>query len=158
VIAYLRMAADFLGVGLALRFPISAGLLAFALLATSAVFLLARPQYHPAIEVENVNLAQEPHYTVSEVRAAFEAHGIRLAYTRRDESSAMTWLSRTPPPWPDTTLYVTVLHEKGMLGLGHEDGQADPYETRVGNVLVHFGGRDVDAIRVTVASLRPRLR
>jgi hypothetical protein len=37
---------------LALRYPISVGVVFSALLATSCLFAFGRPQFHPAIEIE----------------------------------------------------------------------------------------------------------
>jgi hypothetical protein len=145
-------------VALAFRYPISASLVFAALLATASVLAFARPQFNPAIEVENVNLAKEPHYSVADVKDAFAAEGIRFDHTVRDADSEMTWLGQGPPPWPDPSLYVTILPEHGALGLGHGEWEEAVFEGRVGNVLVHYGGRDehiLEQVKGAVASLAP---
>jgi hypothetical protein len=129
-------------VTLPIRHPISFALIVVALLATVAVFTVARPTYRPAVEIENVDLAKERHYTVSDVRAAFAGEGIRFTAVRRAPDSSMTWLGFGPWAWSDEDLYVQVLPEKGVVGLGHGEWEERIYEERVGNVIVHYGGSD----------------
>lgn len=143
---------------LALRYPVSVVVVVVALFATAAVFTVARPRYQPAVEVENVDLAKERHVSVSDVRAAFAAEGIRLAHTKLDASSGMTWLGVRPSPGDEKDLYVTVLPEKGVFGLGHGEWEDGIFEQRVGNVLVHYGGADekvLERVKRAVGSLRP---
>jgi hypothetical protein len=150
--------ADRGGVTFALRHPISSGVVFSALLATAFVFTFARPQFHPAIEVENINLGREPHSSVADVRAAFAAEGISFDHTSGGPDVTTTWLGVGPPPWADASLYVIVFPEKGVLGLGHGDWEDAVFERRVGNVLVHYGGADeftLGRVKAALLSLEP---
>jgi hypothetical protein len=141
----------------ALRYPISASVVGSALLAAVCVFAFARPQFQPAIEVENINLAQEPHHSVADVRVAFAAEGIVFDHIVREQDST-AWVGVGPSPWADTSLYVILFPEQGNLGLGHGDWEGGVFESRVGNALVHYGGSDertLERVQAVTASLAP---
>ena len=143
---------------LAIRHPVSAVLVILALLATALVFTVARPRYEPAIEIEKVDLAKVPHYSLADVRTAFAEQGIRFTRTVDDAGSDLTSLGIGPSPWDETGLWVTIFPEKGDLGIGHGEWERGIFEQRVGNVLVHYGGKDEEtlaAVKRAVATLRP---
>lgn len=143
---------------LALRYPISFFVIVFALLATAAVFTVARPRFRPAIEIETVDLSKPPHHSVSDVRSAFAGEGIRLTSAGHDSISATTTLGLGPLPWDDSDLWVTVFPQKGVLGIGHGEWEKSIFEQRLGNVLVHYGGTDADLleqVKRAVTTLRP---
>jgi hypothetical protein len=142
---------------LARRYPLSSSVVLAAFLAAASVFLFARPQFRPATDVENVNLAAGPRLAVVDVRKAFAAQNIALSRQIRGAGDGTTWLGQDPPPWPENSLYVIVFPQKGTLGLGHGEWEDAYYEERVGNVLVHYGGADaakLARVKAAVADLR----
>ena len=143
---------------LALRYPISSLVILFALVATAAAFTVARPRFHPAVEVENVDLAAQLYRSEADVRKAFADAGIRSTHAIRGAGLNATWFGIGSPPWDAKALYVMVFPGKGVLGLGHGDWEDEAYEQRVGNVLVHYGGDDphvLEQTKAAVAALRP---
>lgn len=98
-----------------------------------------------------VQLDRVHHYSVVDVRRAFTAHGIRLRYAT---PGVVLTLSVTPPPVPDSSLYVD-LATGGTMSWGPKPGSG--YDEPVGNLLVHYGGRDAHmllAVESAVGALR----
>jgi hypothetical protein len=138
------------------RHPLSSSVVLAALLATAATLTVARPSYHPAIQVENVDLGSEAHYSTNQVRAAFALHGLVLDHSTT--GGELTTLGTGSAPWDESALYVNIFPDHGTLGLGHGDWEKGVYERRVGNVLVHYGGFDdatLVSVRAAIASLAP---
>jgi hypothetical protein len=107
--------------------------------------------------VETVDLSRQLHLSVVDVRGAFAAEGIRLSQGP-DGGDSITTLGLGRLPWDATDLTVTVLPEKGVIGLGHGDWEEHEFSQRVGNVLVQYGGSDkqlLERIEDATARLRP---
>jgi hypothetical protein len=148
---------DDLRVRLAPRRSILAVVFLCLVVVNVGVFTFAKPRYRPDVPVEDVNLAEEPHLSIAAVRRAFVAAGVELEHTL--SSSDLTWLGTGPPPYDESTLYVTVLPTSGTAHLGRVE--TDAYEKRVGNVIVHYGGGDADTlgrVEEAVAALRESVR
>ena len=142
------------------RYPVSLAAVVLAALATIVFFAVARPRYQPAIEIENVDLARQTHYSVADVKAAFAVEGIELADAQQGSVDGITMLGAGAWPWGDKDLVITVLPEKGTLGIGHGDWENEGFEQRVGNVIVQYGGRDTDVmqrVERAIATLQPRV-
>jgi uncharacterized membrane protein YdjX (TVP38/TMEM64 family) len=61
-----------------LRYRISVIVVLGAVAGFSAVFLFARPAFHPRYESEMIDFTQRDYYRPQRVRQAFEARGVRL--------------------------------------------------------------------------------
>lgn len=141
---------------LPLRHPLSSLLVGLALLAAFASLTLFRPHYQPDVTVVDVDLARGPHLTVSGVKAAFAKQGTVFTWTVRDPETGITSLGLGSSPWGSADLYVTVLPDHGVLGLGQSAWIA---ERRLGNVLVDYDGGDEamrERVQAALLALRPK--
>jgi len=143
-------------VTLALRHPLSSGILVLAVLGILATVAVARPRYPDGVRTENVDLAQESQHSLADVKASFAEQGIALNYT--SVASGVTWVGATPPPWSEVDLYAMVMPARGTVGLGHGDWENAYFEQRAGNVIVHYGGSDeatLTKVKRAIAALEP---
>jgi hypothetical protein len=121
-----------------LRYPMSILVVVVALVATGAVFTFARPQYHPAYESKTIDFAKVHYYSPTAVRRAFAEHGITL-HAGASPGEGMVWFGGGPVPFPADSLQVMVGPRRGKGSWGPK---LEPYDTRFGNVLVTYGGKD----------------
>jgi hypothetical protein len=137
-----------------LRHPASILIVLAALLATTAVFAFARPEYHRQYESKMIDFSKQHYYSAATVRRAFAQHGVRLRYSTL-VFSKISWLSNTPPPFPTDALSVFVGPRTGTGSWGPP--KLEPYDERFGNILVTYGGNDdglVKRVHAAVSELR----
>jgi hypothetical protein len=135
-----------------LRYRVSILVVVAALIAFAAVFMVARPAYHPQYESKMIDFSKQHYYSPSVVRHAFTTHGVTLHAGER--SGGMVWLSNGPLPFTADSLQVLVAERNGRASWGPK---LQPYDERFGNVLVTYGGHDqrlVDRVEAAVADLR----
>jgi hypothetical protein len=121
----------------ALRHPLTFLVVLAALMATSGVFLFARPEYEPQYESELIDFSKVEHYSAASVRQAFAAEGISLREASR--VGGLLILSNTPGHLTADALNVVVGPRTGTGSYGPE---LERYDERFGNVLVTYGGKD----------------
>jgi hypothetical protein len=123
-----------------------------ALAATAAVFIFARPQYHPTYESKMIDFSKVAHHSPGTVREAFAQHGVRLSVV--SHFSGMTIMSTEEAPLRADALQVGVAPRSGTGSWGP---RLEAYDKRFDNVLVTYGGEDerlIAELDAAVSSLR----
>jgi hypothetical protein len=136
-----------------LRHPISLAVVLGAIAATAAVFIFARPQYHPRYESQMIDFSSRRYISPATVRRAFAANGIPLV-AGDAPGKGTAWLSSEPAPWTADALQIMV---GPRTGRGSWGPKLEPYDERFDNVLVTYGGHDEVLLRrakAAVATLR----
>ena len=119
----------------------------------AAVFIFARPAYHPKYESKLIDFSQVRHYSPNVVRNAFAEQGIQLHVN--SHFSGITMFSRVAVPDADA-LQVMVGPRTGKASWGPK---LELYDERFGNVAVTYGGRDqrlLAGVKTAVSTLRQR--
>lgn len=141
---------------LALRYRLSLAVVAVAVAATGGFILSGLPRTpSPNESQRTVDLAHVRHYSPASVRRIFAAHGIDLRFSSAPGVDPM-WLSATPLPAGEDTLYVNVVRKAKSVSWGPKP--ANEYDQPVGNLLVHYGGHDpatLAKVEAAVAALDP---
>lgn len=125
-----------------------------AVIGTVGVFLFARPTYQPAVTSKTVDMTTQVHYTIAQVRPAFAAQGILLV--RRSGAGGTSYFSDKRPGQAGDSFLVTIFDPNATIGFCTVCA-AIPYETRLGNLLVSYGGQDpalLGKIRAAVAAVK----
>jgi len=128
------------------NFQVSVGVCLGVVVAVAGLSVFAMPMGRSPIDRTMLGGRVEHHLGAADVRRAFRARGLALP----DAAGANTGLTLSGP---DPDLYVFVA--KRDDDAGRRD--ADAYEQRIGNVLVHYGGADRGVLRrvqAAVAALR----
>ena len=136
------------------RHPASILIVLAALLATTAVFAFARPEYHRQYESKMIDFSKQHYYSVTSVRRAFAEHGIRLRYSSQVTPKVLS-LSNVPPPLQTVQALIVVVGPR--TGRGSWGPELEPYDERFGNILVTYGGNDerlVNRVEAAVSELR----
>lgn len=97
-----------------------------------------------------VDLSAAHYYSPAVVREAFDAHGIQLRYASAADVSPR-WLSATPLPAPTTAMYVLLGARTGRVDWGRK---SSGFDQPVGNLLVHYGGRNATTLAEVKAAVR----
>jgi len=136
------------------RHPVSIAIVLAALAAVTAVFTLARPQFHGKYEGKTINLAEQDTISPAAVRAAFAAEGVRLRYGYDWEGGVV--LSNVPPAEQGRRKGVQVI-VGGRIGNVDFGPKVSSYDERFENVLVTYDGSDaatLDRVKAAVHTLR----
>jgi len=136
------------------RHAVAVVAVAVALVGTAGVFVFAKPTYQPAVTSKTVDMTTQDHYTIAEVRPAFAAQGIVLI--RRSGAGGTTYFSDKHPGVAGDSLLVTIFDPHAKVGFCTVCA-AIPYEQRLGNLLVSYGGRDaglLSKVRAAVAAVK----
>ena len=83
------------------RYSVSILAVVGAILATFAVFTLARPQYHPRYESKMIDFSKQDYYRPAALRQAFAAQGIKL-HGAEGHAPGFLLLSNAPAPGMQT--------------------------------------------------------
>ena len=137
----------------ALRYPLSIIVVAAALVATGAVFMFARPQYHPPNESKMIDFSKVDYRSPGAVRSAFADHGITL-HAGAAPGKGWVWFGGRPAPFPADSLQVIVAARRGKGSWGPK---LEPYDARFGNVFVSYGEHDpalLARVKSAVSDLR----
>ena len=132
---------------LALGYRISILFVLAALLGTSGLLVLARPEYHPRYESKMIDFSKQHYMSPRLVRQTFAAHGIRL-YKGADAWSVAVFSGS--PKFTADALSVNVGPRTGTGSFGPK---LEPYDERFGNVLVTYGGHDKQFLERIKAAL-----
>jgi hypothetical protein len=110
--------------------------------ATAAVFIFARPEYHPTYVSKMIDFSKLEHHSAGTVREAFAQRGVRLSVV-----SHFNGMSNDAALRADA-LQVIVAPETGSGSWGP---RLEPYDERFDNLLVTYGG----GISVCLTRLTP---
>ncbi len=129
---------------LLVRYRTSAVLVLVAVAAVGGLFTVARARVETGGgDSQMIQLAQQAHVSVTEVRDAFAAEGIVLRYSTT--SPVVTILSTSPPGrWTSEKLFVHVGGRTGQIDFGV---RLTEYDERFENILVTYGGDDESLLR-----------
>jgi hypothetical protein len=133
------------------RHPAPLTVVVAALAATAAVFIFARPEYHPTYESKMIDFSKVEHHSPGTVRVAFAQRGVRLSVV--SHFNGMTILSNDAALSADA-LQVIVAPRTGSASWGP---RLEAYDKRFDNVLVTYGGEDehlIAELDAAVSSLR----
>jgi hypothetical protein len=119
-----------------LRHVAATFVVAVAVFGIGAVFVFARPVYHP-VSGHTVNMANEDHYTLAEVRAAFAANGFRLV--KRSKIWGTTYLADKKSLGHDDGLLVSIYDPHSKVDF-NSSGPRIEFQKRAGNVQVEYSG------------------
>lgn len=105
------------------------------------VFAFARPTYRPSSPYTLVNMNDQRHYTVAQVRQAFASHALRLDRQTRVGSGKHGFIVLTLPlqDGQAPSFTVTLFGTEGTVSFGPKLDPAKGYESRFGNVGVLYG-------------------
>jgi hypothetical protein len=96
-----------------------------------------------------VDMATQHHYGLADFKPQFAAQGITLR--RANVLTGVTWYGDTRAGEADDGFLITTYPKQGKVMFG-SSGPKPLYETRVGNLVVSYGGRDkAFAARVAAA-------
>jgi len=106
-----------------------------------AVFVFARPAYHPSSPDTLVNMNDQPHYTVAQVRKAFASHALRLGRESRDGNAKHGFVVLSLPlhDGQAPSFTVTLFGTESTVSFGPKLDSTQGYETRFGNLSVLYG-------------------
>jgi hypothetical protein len=113
----------------------------FAVAAMGAVFVFARPAYHPSSYYTMVDMKDQHHYTVAQVRQAFASHAVRLAGAKwnGDPKHGLIVLSPALQGGRAPSVTVTLFGAESTVEFGPKLEPGKAYESRFGNVSVLYG-------------------
>ena len=123
------------------RHVASVAVVLFAVAALGAVFVFARPAYHPSSPYTTVNMRDQRHYTVAQVRQAFAAHALWLPRTSANGNAnrGLTVLSPTLRGGLAPQYTVTLFGTEATVSFGPKLEPQQGYESRFGNAAVLYG-------------------
>jgi hypothetical protein len=121
------------------RYRISLALVVAVAAVVAGVFTFAGPEYDSQHGSKMIDIAELHHYPLTQVRAAFAKHGLRLRYDNSPSEPLL--LSTQAGPWTTDAFYVYYVGlRSGRMSWGPDSDGA--WEKRLGNLLVHYGGSD----------------
>jgi hypothetical protein len=128
------------------NFPVAVGVVLGVVLAATGIFVFSMPMYRSPIDRTMLDFSAGHHYSTADVRHAFSVRGLRLPAATGANAGVIL-------AGGDKGLDVFVAKRK------LDAGQRDPgaFETRIGNVLVHYRGSDrgvLARVEAAVAALR----
>lgn len=134
-----------------IRHILAVATVAVALAVVGAVFVFARPAYHPPYRSYMVNMDSQTAYSVAAVERAFATEGIRLYV--RSTIAETTYLADAMNIHEDDGLLVTRFRPHGTVNFNASKLATGWYEKRLGNVVVDFTGHNLSLGQRAAAAL-----
>jgi hypothetical protein len=122
------------------RHALAVAVVLVAVAATGGVFAFARPTYRPSSPYTLIDMSNQRHYTVAQVRHAFASHGLPINSVTGSgdrESGIIILDQRRGRMAPDWT--ISLFGPESQVSFGPKLDPKSGYESRFGNVSVLYG-------------------